>query len=825
MHRCSLPLSSAVKFLLFVLVASLILASSARGQKLTLDGGGTSVSFPDTNVGSSANQTVQFTVTGVLTITEVATAGDFSIVNLGGCVLPLHQNDTCSVGVRFEPTAPGRRWSALVATDDGGVKRSVGLVGKGMGPGMAFLPGVISTAIGNGTADFGGDGGPATSASLNLAWAVVVDNEGNIFVSDMQNHRIRKVDAEGTITTVAGNGIASFGGDGGPATSAQLNTPTGLALDNAGNLYIADSFNGRVRRVDLNGRITTVAGGGELSDEEGILATDAYLGTVYGVAVDDAGSLYLTSDQRVRKVDASGMITTIAGKMTSGYGGDGGPAVDATLYAPNCLAVDDAGSVYICDAYNYRVRKIDAGGTITTVAGNGTGGNTGDGGLATNAEIERPYGLALDAARNLYIADIDSNVIRKVDPDGTITTLAGTTAGYSGDGGSPLAAQLGMPVGLAIDSQSNLHIADPGNNVVRKITVNRLPSFEFDTIDLGQSSRPQTVVMGSVGTADVTFSDIFLTSANFVLTTDCSTDSGLTPGQACSAQVTFAPLWNGEIWGTLEFLDNSPSGVHDVALHGMGNEDVPPVSEATHLVFATGFPPVPLGGSLGSVSVYAQDNDNNVDSSFSELVELVIEDPNNIVVYDQTYAASEGVATFDLGETTFAVTGTYRVAAGSLSLPPIQRTFVVILQSPMVAGAGMTGQSALFDATAIGQSTSKTVTLNITGATTLTSVTAGGDYTITDTTGCALDTPLINGDHCVLTVRFAPTVPGQRWSALVVSDNNGVKSSFGLAGTSTGAAVGFPPGWASVLAGNGDYGYSGDGGPATEASLASGRCP
>jgi sugar lactone lactonase YvrE len=819
MRRFSLPFSHAVNFLFLVLVASVILAGSARGQKLSLEGGGTSVSFPDTNTGSSANQTVQFSVTGALTITGVSTSGDFSITSFVSCVLPLHQNDACSLDVRFEPTAPGRRWSPLVATDDTGVKRAVGLVGNGVGPGMAFLPGVISTVIGNGTADFGGDGGQATSASLNMAWAMAVDQQGNILVSDMQNQRIRKVDAEGTITTVAGDGTASFGGDGGPATSAQLNNPTGLAVDNAGNLYIADSFNGRVRRVDLNGRITTVAGGGE-SDEEGILATDASLGTVYGVAVDEVGNLYLTSDQRVRKVDANGVITTIAGQLTSGYGGDGGPAIDATLYAPNCLVVDGAGSIYLCDAYNYRVRKIDAGGTITTVAGNGTPGNTGDGGLASSAEIERPYGLALDAAHNLYIADIDSNRIRKVDPEGKIGTLAGTTAGYSGDGGSPLAAQLRMPVGLAVDAESNLYVGDSGNSVVRKITVTGMPSFEFGTLDLGQTSAVQTVVVASVGTADVIFEDIFLTSANFALQTDCSTSTALTPGNTCSAEVTFAPLWNGEIWGTLEFLDNSPSGVHDVALHGMGNEDVPPASEATHLVFATGFPPLPLGGNLGLVSIYAEDDSGNVDASFSELVELVIEDPSNIVVYDQTYAASEGVATFDLGETTFAVAGTYRVAAGSLSLAPIQGSFVVTLQAPIVAGAGMTGRSALFPDTPVGQSASATVTLNITGATTLTSVTAGGDYTITDASSCALDTPLTNGDHCVLTIRFTPSVAGQRWRALVVTDNNGVKSSFGLAGTGTGAAVGFAPGWASVFAGNGDQGYSGDGGPATEAALA-----
>ena len=246
-----------------------------------------------------------------------------------------------------------------------------------------------------------------------------MDPTGNLYIADDGNRRIRKVDAGGTITTVAGNGLAGFGGDNGPATAAGLTNPIGVAVDAAGNLYIADFSNQRIRKVDAGGTITTVAGGGSGGLGDGGPATAATLGFIGGVAVDAAGHLYISDwiNQRIRKVDAGGTITTIAGDGLRGFGGDGGPATAARLNAPRGVAVDAAGNLYIADADNGRIRRVDAGGTITTVAGGGTGG-LGDGGRATTGRLSNPVGVTMDPAGSLYIAEEGSNRIRKVGPAG-----------------------------------------------------------------------------------------------------------------------------------------------------------------------------------------------------------------------------------------------------------------------------------------------------------------------------------------------------------------------------------------------------------------------
>jgi len=275
--------------------------------------------------------------------------------------------------------------------------------------------------------------------------------------------------AAGDITTVAGTGVAGFSGDGGLAKNAQLRLPVAVAVDGAGNFYIADQFNNRIRKVDAAGTITTVAGNGVLGDTgDGGLATNAAMRRPGGVAVDGAGNLYITSSHRIRKVDTAGSITTIAGIGIFGFGGDGGPAVNAQMNGAGPIILDGAGNIFFVDPGNRRVRKVDTGGTITTVAGNGTFGDGGDGGPATNAQLRSPQGLAADAAGNLFIAT--QGLIRKVDLAGTITTFAGNgVQGFSGDGGPATNAQLFQPHGLAVDGPGNLFIADAGNQRVRKV--------------------------------------------------------------------------------------------------------------------------------------------------------------------------------------------------------------------------------------------------------------------------------------------------------------------------------------------------------------------
>jgi sugar lactone lactonase YvrE len=383
--------------------------------------------------------------------------------------------------------------------------------------------GTINTVAGTGLCGYSGDGGPATSAQVGSDTGITLDNSsnlyisdgnrirkvsggtislvagggppngagataisiaprstavdssGNIYIADGNNNRVYKLSG-GAITIVAGNGIAGFSGDNGPAMSAQLSNPAGVAVDSAGDLYIADANNGRIRKV-AGGVITTVAGGGGGCSPEtdnvgdGCPATAASLFNPNGVAVDASGNLYIADsfNYRVREV-SGGVITTVAGNGTFGYSGDGGPATSAEISYSNGVLVDGTGSLYIADSNNFRVRKV-SGGVITTVAGTGTPGFSGDGGPAANAQLNSPYGVAVDSLGNLYIADSGNFRIRKVS-GGIITTVAGSglCCGYSGDNGPAISAQLNFPNGIAVDSTGNLYIADTGNFRIREVS-------------------------------------------------------------------------------------------------------------------------------------------------------------------------------------------------------------------------------------------------------------------------------------------------------------------------------------------------------------------
>jgi uncharacterized protein (TIGR03437 family) len=327
----------------------------------------------------------------------------------------------------------------------------------------------IATVAGSGSRGFSGDNGPAPSAQLDFPAGVVVDSAGNLYIADSDNNRVRKV-ANGVITTVAGNGLLGFGScDNGPATSAKLSGPAGVSVDSALNLYIADESNNCVRKVS-NGVITALAGGGSLLGDNGP-ATDAQLNGPSGVAVDSSGNLYIADlgNNRVRKV-ANGVITTVAGNGTRGFGGDNGPAISAQLAGPVGVAVDSAGNLYIAEAGNNRIRKV-SNGVITTVAGSGaTYGFSGDYGPATAAQLNGPHGVAVDPAGNLYISDTGNDRIRKVS-NGVISTVAGDgTEGFDGDNGPATSAQLAFPSGVAVDSAGNVYIADAGNNRIRILT-------------------------------------------------------------------------------------------------------------------------------------------------------------------------------------------------------------------------------------------------------------------------------------------------------------------------------------------------------------------
>ncbi len=356
----------------------------------------------------------------------------------------------------------------------------------------------ITTAAGTGVASYSGDGGLATQATINGPTYVATDFFGNLFIADQNNNRIRRVDSQGIITTVAGNGAQGFSGDGGPAAQASLNGPTGVCTDAAGNLYIADEGNYRIRKVDTSGNINTVAGNGtQAASGDGGPATQASMYVPIRCVVDSNGNLYVTdqSGQKIRMINPAGIISTFAGTGANAgphsigtYSGDGGPAIDADLNNPTAITVDSIGNIYFSDQYNQRIRKVDKNGIITTIAGNGTAGYSGDGGPATSAELNYPGGLVVDQNGDLYFCDPNNNRLRKID-DGTISTVAGDGVGGFADG-SPTTAEFNQPFGLAIDTGGNLYIADISNNRIREVsgvTVAATPQFTVASVTNGAS--------------------------------------------------------------------------------------------------------------------------------------------------------------------------------------------------------------------------------------------------------------------------------------------------------------------------------------------------
>jgi uncharacterized protein (TIGR03437 family) len=331
----------------------------------------------------------------------------------------------------------------------------------------------IKTVAGTGVAGDQGDGGSALEAQLHNPSSLWLDSSGNLFIADQFNSRIRKLSG-GTLSTVAGKGTRGFSGDSGPATSAEISFPLGVAVDSAGNIYIADSTNHRVRRVATGGTITTIAGTDLIGFAgDGGEAAAARINFPAGIAVDPAGNLYFSDsqNQRVRKVSSSGVITTYAGIGVPGWGGDGGPATAALINNPSGLAADAAGNLYICDTDNGSIRKVTPDGIITTVAGSGVNGYSGDGGPATAARLNSPKGVAVDAAGLVYIADTLNSRIRVVSLNGVITTVAGNSyIGDAGDDGPATDAILRFPSALAASPDGSVYVADTQNSRIRLLT-------------------------------------------------------------------------------------------------------------------------------------------------------------------------------------------------------------------------------------------------------------------------------------------------------------------------------------------------------------------
>jgi type IX secretion system substrate protein/Big-like domain-containing protein/NHL repeat-containing protein len=409
----------------------------------------------------------------------------------------------------------------------------------------------IVTVCGNGTGGYSGDGIPATTAELFRPWGVVSDGAGNYYIGDLDNSRVRKVSSSGIITTVAGTGFAGYSGDGAFASSSELNGPYGLALDASGNLYIADNGNYRIRKVNTAGYISTVAGTGTGGfSGDGFPATNAEIGHVNGIAVDTAGNLYIADyyNYCVRMVNTSGIISTIAGTGgVVGEAGDGGPATNALMGYVNNVAVDNSGNVYISDFFNNKVRIVNKAGFIFTFAGNGSPGSIGDGGPATNAQIQGIGGILADVAGNVYLGDVDNNKVRVVNAAGIINTYAGTgTPGFLGDGGPAIAAEFNRPNTLAFEC-GNMYVVDINNNRIREIVIiNHAPHFtNGDTVTLSVCENAGATSLNSLLTtvdSDLNQSDTWsVLSAPLHGTVVGSYSTAATGGMLTPAGLSYTP--------------------------------------------------------------------------------------------------------------------------------------------------------------------------------------------------------------------------------------------------------------------------------------------
>ena len=530
---------------------------------------------------------VTITSTGVSTTPAVLTEGigglDFQAAPGGTCAsgITYTAGQQCTVNVFFAPLYPGARSGAVVVSSGGSVLGSTALSATATGSLAVLVPGEINTIAGTTTWIYRGDGVAANTAPIFLPTGVTEDAAGNVFLSDSNNYRIRRVDAQsGLISTVGGNGMAGYSGDGGPATQASINAPGGLVLDGAGNIYFADTGNDAIRRIDaVSGIITTVAGvpGVQGYSGDNGKATAATLSSPQGLAFDTAGNLYVadTGNNVVRRVAAgSGTITTIAGTGVAGYNGDGVAATAAQLNSPWDVAVASDGSLYIADLNNNRVRRV-ASGSISTVAGNGTEGFGGDGGSATAAQINGPASVAFDPAGNLYIADSANNRVRKVYvSNGDIETLSGNNSEqFLGDGGPSNLASLYGPYSVYIDQTGNLLIADLFHNRIREISGTSITLPEYATIRVGKISPPQAQGLENDGNADLILSSTnFVTLNNAALdaaTTTCNAGGDLPSDSTCNLGVEFAPTVTGNpVNGSVMVNSNAANTPDNIYIFG-----------------------------------------------------------------------------------------------------------------------------------------------------------------------------------------------------------------------------------------------------------------
>jgi sugar lactone lactonase YvrE len=666
-----------------------------------------------------------------------------------------------------------RRCAGIQVAAQVAVLLSLGGAVCAQGPVLSVSPGnSIRTLAGNGAAFFSGDSGPATSAALAKPTNVATDAAGNIYIADADNHRVRMVDASGNITTFAGNGVQGFFGDGGPATSASLDTPTSVAVHND-TVYIADSRNNVIRAVS-GGMITTIAGsntGAAGYSGDGGPAIAALLNCPRSVAVDANGNLYIadTKNHVVRRV-VGGTISTLAGTGQQGFQGDNGSAVAASLDTPSSIAVDLSGNVFIADTHNQRIRKV-SGGKISTFAGNGALGFLGEGTPAVNAAIDHPLGVAADALGNVYIADSNNQRVRRVDTTGTITTVvANGQEAFFGDSGPPLLASLDTP-SAAFPFNGRLLITDKNNQRIRLVDPTSVPLA--DQI-VGTTSGPQSVTLSNVGGGTLTLNSLTLSSGDFTLHGGGSCGSSfpvsLAGAASCTLNIVFAPTTIGPRSGTLQITDNAPGSPQSIAVVGNGIQD------NTMLAVVSSQPTSTYGGSVTLAATIAPGVATTAPSPTGT---VSFADGANVLGSSQLNAGAASFSTSALSAGSHTISATFsgdsNYSGNSASLTQLVNKATPTLALAVQPNPIVPGQPAVLTATvasSVGVPTG-TVTItdnstslgnapvNASGVATLTATLTGGSQVLSavyngDTNFSAASSATINAQLSNFTVSSQP---------------------------------------------------------------------
>ena len=751
----------------------------------------------------------------------------------------------------------------------------------------------IETIAGDGTAGYSGDGGPATSAELGNPFGQAYDSQGDLFIADTSNNVVREVTTDGIIHTFAGNGTSGYSGDGGLATDAELDNPAGVAVDASGNVFISDLGNHVIREVTTDGNINTYAGTGTSGySGDGGVAPDATLTNPEGLAVDAQGNLFVADDgdHTIREITYYGFITTVAGTGTAGNSGDGGAATSAELRPTNVI-LDSHGDLFIADPADNVVREVTTDGIIHTFAGTGTPGYSGDEGAATSATLDFPEQLAFDAAGDLFIAEFNNNVVREVTTDGIIHTLAGTgTADSSGDGGPASSATLNAPYGLAFDASGDLIIGEYGGDVIRQVdafvpvTVNAIPPTHFsvtgisgsivagstqmitvtdenadNTTNTGYtgivhltSTDGQAVLGGDVmltngvGTFSVTFKTAgtqSVTATDTVTSSITGSETGITvtPGTATYFTVSngageaaggvehesvtaydqYGNIATGYA-GTVHITSTDPQaglpsnagltngvGTFDVTLKTAGSQSITATDTATPAITGsqTGLAVTPdsaasldvtgaASGPVGTiefVTVTAKDAYGNVASGYGGTVHITSSDGSAVLPSNSTLA--DGVGTFQV---TLETLGSQSITATDTAMPSLTGTetginiaFPTTTTLNVSASSLTTVQSLTLTATVTGQTVPNSGTVSFYQGSTL------------------LGTSSVSNGTATYTI-----------NRLAVGSYSFSAVYSGVAGQYVGAYVGLTgQNTINTVAGNGTQGNTGDGGQATAAEL------